>query len=167
MPVEKTTRLARFARFLIGSKPSQKTPSENKNSTLVANGSNHDPLGSNPDMLTSSIELVFTPVLLFGIGFFVDRHFHTTPIFSLVGVLFGAVGSTLRLYYSLMDRRENSIGDLTGPSANMDSRSGLGSRLDSNGSLLFLEGDTEIPEELRLLASVLDKQLEKPEPDQG
>ena len=167
MPVEKTTRLARFARFLIGSKPSQNKPSQNKKSTLVPNDSNHDPLGSNPDMLTSSIELVFTPVLLFGVGFLVDHHFHTTPIFSLVGVLFGAVGSTLRLYYSLMDRRENSIGTLTGLSASIDSRLELGSRMDSNGSLLFLEGDTEIPEELRLLASVLDKQLEKPKPDQG
>lgn len=145
MTSEKPRRLPQFVKFMVGT--SRRQPD-------VA------PLRSDstPDALTSVIEVALTPVVFFGIGFIADRHFQTLPLFSLVGVFFGAVGSILRLYYNLTAPGQKSIGDPSDPSASIYIRPNPEAQVHDDGSRSLLGGDLEISEDLRDLASRLDAQ---------
>ncbi|MDA8117926.1 MAG: AtpZ/AtpI family protein [Actinomycetota bacterium] len=134
---------ARFARFLIG-KPRRTEAT-----------SSQGPTGA-PDAVANAIELVLTPVFLFGIGFLVDRWLGTLPIFSLVGVFFGAAGSILKLYYSVMNPSGGVIGADAARPANIVSRSEPMPGDAKQASSGLLAANLEIPEELRRLAATLD-----------
>ncbi len=134
---------ARFARFLIG-KP-------RKTEATSAQG----PTGT-PDAAASAIELVLTPIFFFGLGFLVDHWLGTLPIFSLVGVFFGAAGSILKLYYSVMNPHGGVIGADGTHTANIVSRSEPMPGDAKHASNGLLGADLEIPEELRRLAATLD-----------
>ena len=135
---------ARFARFLIG-KPRQQGEVQ----------AGEGPNGA-PDAIAGAIELVLTPVVFFGLGFLVDHWLGTLPIFSLVGVFFGAAGSILKLYYSVMNPGAGVIGAHASRSTIIDSRSEPmpGDAEQVSGGLLA--ANLEIPEELKRLAARLD-----------
>lgn len=145
MKSEKPRRLSRFVKFMVGT--SRRQPDA---ATLRSD--------STPDALTSVIEVALTPVVFFGIGFFADMQFHTLPIFSLVGVFFGALGSVLRLYYDLTALGPKAIGDPSDPSASIDFRPKPEVPVEDDGSRSLLGGDLEISKDLRELASRLDAQ---------
>ena len=134
---------ARFARFLIGKPRPREVPAY------------QGPTGA-PDAFANAIELVLTPVFFFALGFGVDHWLGTLPIFSLVGVFFGAAGSILKLYYSVMNPGGGVIGADPSRPANIDSRSEPmpGDATQVSGGLLA--ADLEIPEELKRLAARLD-----------
>ena len=65
------------------------------------------------DGLAKAIELALTLALFTGIGWFIDRKAHTTPVFMIVGVLFGAVGMFVRAFYAY--KAEMAVHDADAP----------------------------------------------------
>ncbi len=161
MANENPRGISRFVKFMIGK---DHLPKVEHADLDISSGRERD--NTNGEALTSVIEVVLTPVIFFGIGFLVDRHFHTVPVFSLVGVLFGAVGSTLKLYYSVIVQRDKPIGNVGRGSASIDIRSGAEPLTLDDSSRSLLSGNLEVSEELRSMASRLDAQSALPdEPD--
>lgn len=48
--------------------------------------------------LGAGLEFIGTAGILFAIGWWVDGHFSTTPIFQIAGMMIGLIGSTYRLW---------------------------------------------------------------------
>lgn len=143
MSDQKAPLPSRFAKMLIGKKKNPATPSSNSPISQA-------PSSERGDIFTSAIEITFIPIILFGIGFFVDHELHTLPIFSIFGLLFGSIGVILRIYYGLTGITPNQIG-LKRPSS-----ASIVSRFDSDSSTLDLSRRSLLSADLTLSDDVLD-----------
>ena len=143
------SKMSRVMRFLIGT-PRRPTHEDSGAASPGEAGARA------PDMMAAAIELVLTPIVFFGLGFLADRYFHTLPVFSVFGVLFGATGSVLKLYYSEAFGHRGQIGAGRRSSANIDSRPEGKASDQGYGPFGLLGGDLEVSDELRRLASHID-----------
>jgi F0F1-type ATP synthase assembly protein I len=58
--------------------------------------------------------LLVTPVLaLLAIGFFVDKYFHTTPFYMLLGIGIGLVGGTFNVFRLLQSMQKKKKANST------------------------------------------------------
>ncbi len=124
---------------------------------LSSSGSSNS---QNPDMVVWAIELSFTPLLTFGIGFLIDQHFHTLPWFALGGMIFGITGSILRVYYAMVGQNQAKIGLVDQTTGSIKRRSiprsskGVDGEMSSSHSLTSV--DLSISDELKEAAAVVD-----------
>lgn len=51
------------------------------------------------DGLSKAFELALTPVLVAGMGWFIDTRIETIPLFTLVFFFLGVIGTSLSLWY--------------------------------------------------------------------
>jgi len=52
------------------------------------------------------LTMIFTILVGFGIGFFLDKHFLTSPIWTLVFLVFGIAGGFIGVYKMIMRELE-------------------------------------------------------------
>ena len=52
------------------------------------------------------IDFAITVLVGFGIGYMLDRWLHTTPLFMIVGVLWGVVSSFFSLYRKIKEEED-------------------------------------------------------------
>lgn len=135
-----------FVRILIGK--SDNASKESSSRDLGGAG--------NSDMFTWAIELSFTPVLTFGIGFLIDNYFHTLPWFAISGLLFGVFGSIVRMYYGLTKPESGEIGRGLQRSASIIRRSKNLSMVEPLGSHTLMDVDFSLSEEILRSAAIVD-----------
>ncbi|HEX5316861.1 MAG TPA: AtpZ/AtpI family protein [Candidatus Kapabacteria bacterium] len=58
--------------------------------------------------LTLGIQLVLTILIFFGIGDWLDHHFHTTPLWIAIFTTFGAIGSLTYFIVTVLNLQKNS-----------------------------------------------------------
>jgi len=79
------------------------------------------------DSVVQGMEAVFALVLFLGLGVLIDQWLDTTPVFTIVMLVVGAVGVFLRFKYAYiarMDRLEADRHGRSGPASRSGSRPG-------------------------------------------